>query len=132
MFKDSPEGQTHSFKKPPTCDTCGQPMFEVGTPGQSEDFVLDDSMTKQPQLDKNGLTEDSSDHLRTEGKTLDEKIRLEVKRCKELLVLYQETPEGWWGASVIKESLYKANLALNGDDVKDKNDCLKDLKSIEG
>ena len=61
-----------------------------------------------------------------------EELEKEIKRCEELLVMYEEIPTGFFGASMIKMSLSTAKLALENGDEKRIKASIKDLKEIEG
>ncbi len=56
-------------------------------------------------------------------------LKKEIERCEELLKLYEEIPEGFFGATMIKMSLQKARNASSEEQIKD---ALKDLESITG
>lgn len=48
----------------------------------------------------------------TNAKILDK----EIKRCEELLKMYQEIPEGFFGAAVLKNALERAKAAKDTGD----------------
>jgi hypothetical protein len=62
------------------------------------------------------------------------KIKKEIERCKELLVMYEQIPTGFIGASMIRMSIKNTESILqdrNWIESKAK-EILKDLKEIEG
>lgn len=63
-----------------------------------------------------------------------EEIQKEIDRLKELLTFYEEIPTGFFGASIIKNSIKSAELLLmNGNWVESEGKrMLKDLKEITG
>jgi len=63
-----------------------------------------------------------------------EKIQKEIERCKELLVMYEEIPEGFLGASMIRMAIKNAESILQeGNWIESKaKEILKSLKEIEG
>lgn len=60
------------------------------------------------------------------------KLQKEVKRCEELLKLYEEIPTGFFGATVIKQALARAYQSLEDNNAEGIKQSLKELSEIEG
>ena len=58
-----------------------------------------------------------------------EELKKEIELCEELLKMYEEIPEGFFGATMIKMSLQRARSASTDEQIKD---ALNDLESITG
>jgi len=56
-------------------------------------------------------------------------LEKEIERVSELLKFYEEIPEGFMGASMIKVSLENAKTAVTKKEIKD---AIEDLQSIKG
>ena len=63
---------------------------------------------------------------------MEKEIEKEIKRCEELFVFYEEIPEGFFGASMIKQSIRDAKMAIEKHDTGDMKKVLANLKGIEG
>lgn len=61
-----------------------------------------------------------------------DKLTKEIKRCEELLKLYEEIPTGFFGASVIRQALKVAHEALDDNDDQGIRLSLEELQEIEG
>lgn len=60
-----------------------------------------------------------------------EGLQLEMNRCREVLKMYEEIPEGAFGAAMIKSSIANAEKSIASVDVVFMLQCLEDLKEIE-
>jgi hypothetical protein len=66
--------------------------------------------------------------------TIKEKIQKQIKRCEELLKMYEEIPTGFFGATMIRMAIKNAESCLmEGNYVESiAKKCLKDSEEIEG
>ncbi len=55
----------------------------------------------------------------------------EITRCREVLKMYEEIPQGIFGATMIKASLARAEKAIIDNDVVEIVRAYQDLKEIE-
>lgn len=59
-------------------------------------------------------------------------LHKELDRVRELLKLYEEIPEGFFGASLIKVAIKKAEQAIEEEDIVKETVAYKELKDITG
>ena len=55
-------------------------------------------------------------------------INEELRRNRELLKMYEEIPQGAFGATMIRQSIEKAEKSLENGDIVEMVKCLKDLQ----
>jgi len=60
-----------------------------------------------------------------------EAIQSELVRAKEILKMYEEIPQGAFGAAMIREEIRAAEIALLNMDVVQMLICYKQLKEIQ-
>lgn len=63
---------------------------------------------------------------------INNKVKKEIKRCKELMQMYLDIPTGVFGAIMIKQAIRRAELALESGALISLEGALKELKEIEG
>ena len=60
-----------------------------------------------------------------------EGLQSQMNRCREVLKIYEEIPQGVFGATMIKQAIAAAEIAIAGDDVTEMLKCYKGLEGIE-
>lgn len=60
-----------------------------------------------------------------------EGLHKEILRCTELVKLYEEIPNGMYGALMIKHAIKEGSEALYSGDVIEMLRCFKELKECE-
>ena len=60
-----------------------------------------------------------------------EGLQKELKRNRELLKMYEEIPQGIFGATIIRQSIKKAESAMANGDTVEMLRCFKDLQKSQ-
>lgn len=66
-----------------------------------------------------------------ETQNLMDGILSEMNRAREILAMYEEIPQGAFGAAMIKMSVARAEKAISSGDIVEILKCYNDLKEIE-
>ena len=62
---------------------------------------------------------------------LEVSIEDEIIRAKDLLIMYEEIPTGWFGASVCKEAIRLGEESIESQDATDMVVAFKKLRSLK-